>query len=98
MAPLRSVAVAAGLLIAVLSVIPFLLREPKAVSPRWVENETIQGSRTLETEGVLVITDTEVQGSAMLTVRAGTSVVFGDGFSVESTGSMTVSTGPYDRR
>jgi len=60
-----------------------------------LENETVSDAQVLEAcDTISAGPATVVSGTGELTLRAGTMVVFGDGFSVLSDGRLTVVTGP----
>jgi hypothetical protein len=61
-----------------------------------VQHRTISGEQIIEGDVFVVIESTEIQDRASLTVYAQDTVVFGDGFSVESGASLIVGTGPYE--
>lgn len=84
----RRVAIAAGLLVGVLAV-GFLLVD-SGRRDRSFTSGTIRGQEVIEAVDQLVIDNVEVANGGQLVARAKQSVALGDGFSVDSGGSLTI--------
>ena len=63
------------------------------VPPAEFSEPEIEGKRLIESEGGLVISRTHIKGGAEVTIRAGRSVAFGNGFQVGPQARLAVGGG-----
>jgi hypothetical protein len=67
-----------------------------ATPPEQFSEAEIEGTRLIETQGDLVISRTKIKDGAQVTIRAGESVAFGNGFQIGQQARIAVGGDPVD--